>query len=298
MLIPILLSVTLALILLAALYKIRILRRGYDELTENIKDQVSGKTGIPIALTTADPKARKCAETLNRELQILREERSRFEGGNRAVKDAVTGISHDLRTPLTAIKSYLEMIEEEPDEELRKEYLARIRSRTDALSELTEELFKYTTSSDQANRIPEEESEDQDIRRILEECLISFYAAFGKKGIEPRITMPDVPVIARCRRKDANRIFENIIGNALKYSEGDLTIVLTKDAEVTFENPAPSLTPLTVSKLFDRYYTVNDAEGSTGLGFSIAKELMEKNGGTIEATLADNDLCLKLNFAQ
>ena len=52
MLIPILLSVTLALILLAALYKIRILRRGYDELTENIKDQVSGKTGIPIALTT------------------------------------------------------------------------------------------------------------------------------------------------------------------------------------------------------------------------------------------------------
>lgn len=297
MLIPILLSIVLALILIAALYKIRILRRGYDELTENIKDQVSGKTGVPITLTTADPKARRCAEVLNRELKVLNKERVRFEGGNKTVKDAVTGISHDLRTPLTAIRSYLEMIEEEPDEDVRKEYLERIRNRTDALSELTEELFKYTTSSDQANRISEDTTEEQDIRRILEECLISFYAAFGKKGIEPDITMPETPVIARCRRRDANRIFENIISNALKYSEGNVTVTMTDDATVTFENPAPSLTPLMVSKLFDRYYTVNDAKGSTGLGFSIARELTEQNGGTIEAVMEDEKLRIILKFA-
>ena len=289
--------ITLSIILILALLKIRILRRGYDELTENIKDQVSGKTGVPVTLSTSDPKARRCAEVLNRELKVLNEERVRFDGGNQTVKDAVTGISHDLRTPLTAIKSYLEMIEEEPDEELRKEYLARIKNRTDALSDLTEELFKYTTSSDQANRISEDTTEEQDIRRILEECLISFYAAFGKKGIEPDITMPETPVIARCRRRDANRIFENIISNALKYSEGNVTVTMTDDATVTFENPAPSLTPLMVSKLFDRYYTVNDAKGSTGLGFSIARELTEQNGGTIEAVMEDENLRIILKFA-
>ena len=289
--------ITLSIILILALLKIRILRRGYDELTENIKDQVSGKTGVPVTLSTSDPKARRCAEVLNRELKVLNEERVRFDGGNQTVKDAVTGISHDLRTPLTAIKSYLEMIEEEPDEELRKEYLARIKNRTDALSDLTEELFKYTTSSDQANRISEDTTEEQDIRRILEECLISFYAAFGKKGIEPDITMPETPVIARCRRRDANRIFENIISNALKYSEGNVTVTMTDDATVTFENPAPSLTPLMVSKLFDRYYTVNDAKGSTGLGFSIARELTEQNGGTIEAVMEDEKLRIILKFA-
>lgn len=289
--------ITLSIILILALLKIRILRRGYDELTENIKDQVSGKTGVPVTLSTSDPKARRCAEVLNRELKVLNEERVRFDGGNQTVKDAVTGISHDLRTPLTAIKSYLEMIEEEPDEELRKEYLARIKNRTDALSDLTEELFKYTTSSDQANRISEDTTEEQDIRRILEECLISFYAAFGKKGIEPDITMPETPVIARCRRRDANRIFENIISNALKYSEGNVTVTMTDDATVTFENPAPSLTPLMVSKLFDRYYTVNDAKGSTGLGFSIARELTEQNGGTIEAVMEDEKLRIILNFS-
>ena len=289
--------VALSIFLILALIKIRYLRKGYDELTENIKDQVSGKTGVPVTLSTSDPKARRCAEVLNRELKVLNEERVRFDGGNQTVKDAVTGISHDLRTPLTAIRSYLEMIEEEPDEEVRKEYLERIRNRTDALSELTEELFKYTTSSDQANRISEDTTEEQDIRRILEECLISFYAAFGKKGIEPDITMPETPVIARCRRRDANRIFENIISNALKYSEGNVTVTMTDDATVTFENPAPSLTPLMVSKLFDRYYTVNDAKGSTGLGFSIARELTEQNGGTIEAVMEDEKLRIILKFS-
>ena len=208
----------------------------------------------------------------------------------------MTGISHDLRTPLTAIKSYLEMIEDESDEETKKEYLARIRNRTDALTDLTEELFKYTTSSDKGIVTSDIVIEDTDIRRVLEECLISFYGSFTKKGIEPKISMPEAPVLAKCSRKDANRIFENMIGNALKYSEGNLTIVLTSDATVTFENPAPSLTPLTVSKLFDKYYTVNDAEGSTGLGFSIAKELIERNGGSIDATLTGSDLKIELKF--
>ena len=288
--------IALSIFLILALIKIRYLRKGYDELTENIKDQVSGKTGVPVTLSTSDPKARRCAEALNRELKSLNEEKVRFEGGNQTVKNAVTGISHDLRTPLTAIKSYLEMIEDESDEETKKEYLARIRNRTDALTDLTEELFKYTTSSDKGIVTSDIVIEDTDIRRVLEECLISFYGSFTKKGIEPKISMPEAPVLAKCSRKDANRIFENMIGNALKYSEGNLTIVLTSDATVTFENPAPSLTPLTVSKLFDKYYTVNDAEGSTGLGFSIAKELIERNGGSIDATLTGADLKIELKF--
>ena len=288
--------IALSIFLILALIKIRYLRKGYDELTENIKDQVSGKTGVPVTLSTSDPKARRCAEALNRELKSLNEEKVRFEGGNQTVKNAVTGISHDLRTPLTAIKSYLEMIEDESDEETKKEYLARIRNRTDALTDLTEELFKYTTSSDKGIVTSDIVIEDTDIRRVLEECLISFYGSFTKKGIEPKISMPEAPVLAKCSRKDANRIFENMIGNALKYSEGNLTILLTSDATVTFENPAPSLTPLTVSKLFDKYYTVNDAEGSTGLGFSIAKELIERNGGSIDATLTGADLKIELKF--
>ena len=289
--------ILLLILLILALLKIYDLRKGYDELTENIKDQISGDTGVPITLTTSDSKARNCAEVLNAELKSLRDERLKFEGGNQTIKDAVTGISHDLRTPLTSINAYLDLIEEEGDETKKKEYLARVKKRTGDLSLLTEELFKYTTSSDMSSSAPSDSREEIDLKRTLEECLISFYASFVSKGIEPHINMPDSPVTALCSKKDCNRILENIIGNAIKYSEGDLTITLMENAAIEFSNPASSLTPLTVSKLFDKYYTVNDAEGSTGLGFAIAKDLIEKNSGRIEAELKNQNLIIKLFFS-
>lgn len=279
--------------------KVVLLQRGFDELTENIEDQVSGSTNIPVTLTTSDKHARRTAVTLNREFRKLREERIRFEDGNRTVKNAVTGISHDLRTPLTAITAYLDLMDEEPDEKKRMEYLERIKNRTGSLTELTEELFKYSTVSDKTYETALNEGGDAspiDIRRSLEECLISFYAAFKAKDIEPEVDLPESPVIVLCNAKSANRIFENIIGNALKYAEGALSVKLTPDGCAVFENPASDLTPVIVAKLFDRYYTVREAAQSTGLGFSIARDLIEKNGGTIEASLNNNDLKITVRF--
>ncbi|WP_303753189.1 HAMP domain-containing sensor histidine kinase, partial [Enterococcus sp. S86.2] len=115
--------------------------------------------------------------------------------------------------------------------------------------------------------------------RVLEECMLSFYAAFKKKGIEPDIEIPDEPVFVLCDKKSANRIFENIIGNAIKYADNDLEVKLDTKGQVIFSNPAPDLTPVSAAKLFDRYFTVKEGNASTGLGFSIAKELITRNGG-------------------
>ena len=99
-----------------------------------------------------------------------------------------------------------------------------------------------------------------------------------------------------CDSKSANRIFENIISNALKYSQDDLTVKLDDKGNVTFSNSAPDLTPVSAAKLFDRYFTVNEGSSSTGLGFSIAKELVERNGGTIESALMDGVLSINVHF--
>lgn len=289
----------LAIALIAAVIKIVLLRRGFDELTENIEDQVKGKTQVPITLTTTDPSARKTAETLNKELTNLRNERNEYLDGNRKVAQAVTEISHDIRTPLTAINSYLDLMKDETDEELKSRYLERIKSRTLSLSDLADELFKYSTSTD-PSRYPvkneEAVTEKIDISRTLEECILSFYAAFKKKGIEPEIELPDEPVPVLCDRKSANRIFENIISNALKYADEALKVELDDKGCATFSNPAPDLTPVSAAKLFDRYYTVNEGNASTGLGFSIAKELIDRNGGTIESNLADGILSIIVRF--
>ena len=295
----IIICILLAIALVLAVIKIVLLRRGFDELTDNIEDQVSGKTQIPVTLSTSDSHARKAAETINRELKNLDRERNAYLDGNRKVAEAVTGISHDIRTPLTAINSYLDLMADEKDEALKAQYLERIKSRTLSLSDLADELFKYSTSTDPERYPVQTESiasEPIDICRVLEECMLSFYAGFKKRGIEPDIEIPDEPVFVLCDKKSANRIFENIIGNAIKYANNDLKVKLDPKGQVIFSNPAPDLTPVSAAKLFDRYFTVNEGHASTGLGFSIAKELITRNNGTIEADLKDGILMITVSF--
>ncbi len=295
------LCIALALALAAAVIKIVLLRRGFDELTENIEDQVKGNTQIPVTLTTTDPHAVRAADTLNRELSELKKLRDEYTDGNRKVTVAVTEISHDIRTPLTAINSYLDLMKDEKDEALKEQYLERIKSRTLSLSDLADELFKYSTSTDPSRyKVSNEEaaSDPVDICRVLEECMLSFYAAFKDKGIEPEIELPEEPVYVKCDLKSANRIFENIISNALKYADDSLDVKLGEDGVATFSNPAPDLTPVSAAKLFDRYYTVNEGNSSTGLGFSIAKELIVMNGGSIESGLKEGILSIIVHFAK
>lgn len=291
--------IILAAALIAAIIKIVLLRCGYRELTENLEDQISGKTHVPITLSTHDPAATQAAEMLNRELASLESERCKYLDGNRKVQEAVTGISHDIRTPLTAINSYLDLMADETDEELKSQYLERVKSRTLSLGDLADELFKFSTSADISNykitnNVHSEESID--ICRVLEECMLSFYAAFKKKGIEPEIELPDEPVYVLCDRKSANRIFENLISNAIKYADSSLSVTLDKSGRVLFRNPAPGLTPVSAAKLFDRYYTVNEGSASTGLGFSIAKEIITANSGTIRSSLQDGILTIEVCF--
>ncbi len=295
----VLLVVALATALIVAVVKIVLLRRGFDELTIHIEDQIKGETQIPVTLTTTDKHAVRTAEVLNKELGELQKERNAYQDGNRKVAEAVTNISHDIRTPLTAINSYLDLMQEETDEELKAQYLERIKNRTLSLSDLADELFKYSTTTDPA-KYPAKNSgqteETIDISRVLEECILSFYAAFKNKGIEPEIELPEHPVYVICEKKSANRIFENLISNALKYAENDLDVRLDENACVTFSNPAPNLTPVSAAKLFDRYYTVNEGSASTGLGFSIARELIDRNGGSIESELKDGILSITVHF--
>lgn len=276
-----------------------LLRRGFDELTRDIKDQARGETNVPVALSTSDKHARRAAEILNTEFHTLRQEKLRYEEGNKRISKAVTGISHDLRTPLTAINSYLDLLEEEKDEAKREEYLNRIKNRTEALTGLTEELFKYSSVADKEEyTLFCATTESIDIRKALEDCLLSFYQALSSRGIEPEIEMPEEEVSVSCNKRSADRILENVISNAVKYATEDLHVTLSKDGVIVFRNQATELSSVSVAKLFDRYYTVSDQSRSTGLGLAIARELMEQNGGSIEAAYEDGALVITLRFAE
>lgn len=134
------------------------------------------------------------------------------------------------------------------------------------------------------------------IVQALEESLLSFYAVMQEKNIQPQIELPEEPVYRELDPGAINRVFSNIISNALKYSDGDLSVVMTPDGSITFSNTAQNLNTVTVGRLFDRFYTVESSHNSTGLGLSIAKILTERMGGSIKADYCDKKLYIKITF--
>ena len=293
---PILISIciVLAITVIVLLIKVVLLERAFKEIGDQVKDHMDGTNSSIFQLSTSNKEARKLANDLNGALQDLHSERVFLRDGDKRMKENVTAISHDLRTPLTAINSYVDLLENETDDAKRKEYLERIKDRTSELKDMTGELFKYSVSSD-TQYDSQLSNEELDLKNIIENSLISFYKEFTSKGIDPQTEFPSEKVIINSNRKTLMRIFDNVFSNVAKYATS-LSVELSDDCVVTISNDAPDLTPVQVSKLFDKYYTVTDGTNSTGLGLSIAKDLVGRVGGSISAGLSDGMLTITIRF--
>lgn len=279
--------------------KILRMRRSAREIAAAFADRLSTETNTLIDISSHDRYMCSLAADINTQLRKLRGERLRYQQGNREIMDAVTNVSHDLRTPLTAICGYLDLLRQTELTADAVRYLDIIEERVDVLRQLTEELFGYSAAVSavgEDGRDRHEEISEISLNAALEEILSVYYAALKKRRITPSVTMPEATVIRRLNKSLLFRIFGNIIGNALKYSDGDLEITLSEQGEIVFANHAASLDELQVMRLFDRYYTVENAVGSTGLGLSIARELTGQMGGTITAQYRDKMLRISLLF--
>ncbi len=272
--------------------KILTMQKSMNEICACLSEHLSADTNQLVTVSSGDKHIRRLAGEISRQLAELRRQRLRYINGDRELKEAVTNISHDLRTPLTAICGYLELLEAEEMTDNTKRYIKQIENRTEALKALTEELFRYSVISS----VSDLNYERVNVGRVLEETLISFYGAFEQKNITPQITLTDSTVLRTLDRTALSRIFGNIVGNAVKYSDGDLAVTMTDAGEITFSNTASELSSVEVGRLFDRFYTVDSARRSTGLGLSIAKLLTERMGGSISADYKGKTLSIKVFF--
>ena len=272
--------------------KILIMQKSMNEICDCIAEHLSSDTNQLVTVSSGDRHIRRLAGRISVQLAELRRMKLRYTGGDRELKEAITNISHDLRTPLTAICGYLELLETEEMTDNTRRYLEQIANRTEALKGLTEELFRYSVISS----VSELNYEQVNVGRVLEDTLISFLGAFEQKNITPNISLPDNAVFRTLDKSALSRIFGNIIGNAIKYSSGDFAVTMSENGEIVFSNTAPELSSVEVGRLFDRFYTVDSAHKSTGLGLSIAKLLTERMGGSISADYKENTLSINLFF--
>lgn len=286
----------LLIIIVLLIIKICLMKKSAREISESFLDRLTEDTNTLIDISSRDRHMRKLAQEINIQLNKLKEERHRFQQGDRELKDAVTNISHDLRTPLTAVCGYLDLLDREEKSEDAGRYLAVIRSRTEILRQLTEELFRYSVFTSAADKAP---GEPVILNRLLEDSISAFYAALKQRGITPRITLPEEKIRRTLSRSACSRLFGNLISNALKYSDGDLEITLKDTGEIIFSNHASRLDRIQVERLFDRFYTVETASSlSNGLGLSIARTLAEQMGGTISAGYEDGILRICILFPE
>lgn len=281
--------VILICILIFVVLKLFFIKKSIKEIKTQLTAILKSDTNNLITISSSDSKIKELASYLNVELKELRSQRLQYENGNQELKKTITNISHDLRTPLTAISGYIELLKEKNN----KEYIEVIERKTKDLVALTEQLFYFSKTMDIGTKINKERC---CINEILEESIANYYTILKEKNIIPQIAITSKKVYRSLDKNSIIRVFENIISNACKYSDGDFKIKLELNGKITFSNKANLLDAITVQKIFDRYFSIENAKKSTGIGLSIAKQLVELNNGVISAKYIEKYLVIEIFF--
>ena len=177
--------------------------------------------------------------------------------------------------------------------ERKNEYIEIIERKTKELTNLTEELFDFSKSIALNNDL---KKENICLNNLLEDTIAEFYSLFKKYHINPSINICKEKVIRLLNENMVKRIFENIIFNALKYSEKDFKIYLYPEGIIEFSNKTSKLDKVSLEKIFNRYYTVKNAKKGSGIGLAIAKQLVELMGGKIEAKYFNGNFKIIIYF--
>ncbi|WP_239004723.1 sensor histidine kinase [Paenibacillus tepidiphilus] len=286
------------------LTRLWMLRRELERMTEQLRLYNDRTTGKHIDVALFDGRLEALAEQINRQSGLVVEAEARRKRIEHEFRQAVANISHDIRTPLTSILGYIQLLEAEsitPEE--KREYVAYVKNRARRLQALLNDFFELSVIESLDYPL---QTEKLGMTALLSDILVGFYDAFNEKGITPEIRLPEENVFLYTDESAVRRVIENLLINTVKHAGGQVNISFAEQQEtavLTIVNDAQALAGSDVSLLFDRFYTADRTRSaqSSGLGLSIAKSLMNKMGGTLAAELHGEQLTMicrwKLNTA-
>lgn len=266
----------------------------------SIKNQLHEHTkgvGKPIDVVLIDKNLTALAAEINishslqkeKELSILRKERR--------LKESVSNISHDLRTPLTSMVGYLQLLQKTKLENEQKEYLEISLSRGRYLQTLIDDFYDISLLEDKENT-PIMEKVNLD--NILADIILSFTEQFEERNIIPTITFANKPTYVKADETMLKRIVMNLVSNAVRYGTKELQIEIAHAdyIEVNFTNRIQNQQNIDISRLFDKFYTADLSRNHSGLGLYIVKVLAEKMGGEVTAALQEQTLNIRLSLVK
>ena len=215
------------------------------------------------------------------------------------LKESVANISHDLRTPLTVILGHLQLLQKENWESSQAQRVKVIFSKAEKMKELVETFYDLSILEEQQT-VPEKEKFN--ISNMLINLITENAVALEKENILPEINLPDYSIYVYSDKNMVERILQNLLTNAIKYSVGTIKITLKEKENnniiFTIENPMSDSSEIDCNRLFDRFYTGDKSRhnGSTGLGLAVVKTLVAILGGNIVAKVHANSLIITLEL--
>jgi len=278
---------------IAVVLKLILLKKDIRQLSDMMNIITKTDTNAHLYTNTFDHDIVDLSENMNQLLEKHRQIYLKIDNAQNDLKRAITNISHDLRTPLTSVKGYLQMVESgDFDAETNMRYLAIIRDRLDILSVLMDNLFAFSRAIE-SNIV----LEPVNIGYILRDTLAGSFAEIKNSGFIVETTIPDDPIYWICEEEALRRILQNLISNAISHGKDFLCIKLSDDV-LEIANKAANIAQIDEHDIFERFYTadVSRSNKRTGLGLAIAKELTDKMDGNISARKVDDMLVISLYF--
>lgn len=238
------------------------------------------------------------SDRLNDLLELRRKEKRYYQEKETLIADTYTNLSHDIRTPLTSLDGYFQLMEACENVEEQRRYLNIIHERIHSLNEMLEELFMFTKLKNESYRL---ELTSCCINRILKETVFSYYDDWVRREIQPDIQITEEQLYIDGNKQGLSRIIQNVIKNGLDHGEKKIRIVLKREqnqAVLRISNQVTASEQIDIEHVFDRFYKADAARSktSTGLGLSIAREFVRRMNGEIGAKIEENEFIVEMSF--
>ncbi|WP_419017350.1 sensor histidine kinase [Eubacterium callanderi] len=277
-----------------------VMRREIRSMSRQLEDLSAGRSEKKISLTLVDARLNELATQINENMELQKQLRIDTRKSEQRLKDSIAGVSHDLRTPLTAIIGYIQMLERSGLNGEQQEKATIILKKANAMRELVESFFELSVIESGQSELAEEAV---NFTNIVSEAVVDFIPRFEAAELEPDVDLGDKSLYIAGDTTALGRIVQNLLSNALKYTAGRVKVALEeRDGEIilTVVNEVRPDTPPDMERIFERFYTGDDCRnsGSAGLGLYIVKLLAEKMQGAVSASLENKMLSVYVVFQE
>lgn len=271
-------------------------KRQIRSFTAAARERMDIDYNHPVTVDCFDKDVLDLAKVLNEYTDIQREIAIKYERDRKHLKNVIAGISHDFRTPLTAAKGYMQLIEKNGHLDSRdKEYLAIAMEKTNYLKGLSDEFFEISTLEAKEQNI---ELVQVHLNKLISECILSQYQWIEERELKTDFRLPDKDIFVMSNEHLLNRIVENLFSNAKKYTQSILRFYVTTEAgkvTLTMENDMEDSAGIDVSRVFEPFYRDRSRHNDgTGLGLYVVKCLAEQLGYELSAECTEGEFVIRL----